>query len=152
MTNDKYQISPVVLQSKTGHGGFANAKLIVPLLMLVLVMAFGCQKVDKPVRGEEAEEGKLVIVVDLAPEDAPESHKNSTNYAGDTLKTSAFTSSSLEGLDYWQAYHPVLITGTENPVLKADPDEECLSCHYDPDTACNVCHSYVGAKRVTSVE
>ena len=139
MTNAKCQIK--------------NLKLIVPLLMLLLVMSYGCTKVDKPARGEEAEEGKLVIVVDLDPDDAPESHKNGTNDAGDSLKDSAFTSTSgLEGLGYWRAYHPVLVTGTENPVLKADTDEECLSCHSEPDTACNVCHTYVGVNKVTAIE
>ena len=137
MKNFKFQIS--------------NFKFILPLLVMLLV-AFGCQKVDKPERGEEAVDGKLVIVVDLDPDDAPESHKNSTNDAGDSLENSTFTSSSLEGLEYWQAYHPVLVSGTENPVLKADTDEECLSCHSEPDTACNVCHTYVGVKLVKAPE
>ena len=138
MINNKFQMT--------------NSKFIISLLMLLLLMAFGCQQVDKPVRGEEAVEGKLIIVVDLDPDDAPESHKSGTNDGGDSLKNSSFTSSSLEGLEYWQAYHPVLVSELENPVLKADTDELCLDCHSEPDTACNVCHTYVGVKLVTAAE
>lgn len=133
MTTDKYQIT--------------NAKFIVPLLML-LVMAFGCQKVDKPVRGEEGS-SPMAIVIDGDPEDAPESHRAATTSEGASLKADMFTSSSLEGLDYWRAYHPTLVSGTHNPMLNADNDEVCLDCH-DRSTSCNNCHAYVGVNLVTT--
>jgi hypothetical protein len=136
MTNDKYQMT--------------NTKFLIPLLMLLLVMAFGCQKVDKPVRGEEGS-GPMTIVIDGEPEDAPESHSKGTTPEGASLKADMFTSSSLVGLDYWKAYHPTLVTGTHNPALKADTDELCLDCH-DQSTSCNNCHTYVGVNQITADE
>ena len=56
------------------------------------------------------------------------------------------------GLDYWKAYHPVLVTGTHNPeliVATEDEEEACLDCH-DQETSCNNCHSYVGVNLVTT--
>ena len=138
MTNDKYQMT--------------NAKLMIPLLMLILLMAFGCQIVDKPVRGEEDGAGPMTIVIDGDPEDAPASHSLAMAPDEETsLKADMFTSSSLRGLRYWKAYHPVLVSGTHNPVLKADTDELCLDCH-DQSTSCNNCHTYVGVKLVTADE
>jgi hypothetical protein len=137
MTNDKSQIT--------------NYKLMIPLLMLFLVMAYGCQKVDKPVRGEEGA-GPMAIVIDGDPEDAPESHSKGITSEGTSLKTDMFTSSSLEGLEYWKAYHPALVTGTHNPqlvVATEDEEELCLDCH-DSSTSCNNCHGYVGVKLITS--
>ena len=128
-----------------------NTKFILPLLMLFLVMAFGCQQVDKPLRGEEGT-GPMTIVIDGEPEDAPMSHSAAMAPDEETsLKADMFTSSSLEGLEYWKAYHPVLVTGTHNPALKADTDEVCLDCH-DQSTSCNNCHTYVGVKLVTSAD
>ena len=85
MINDKFQMT--------------NSKFIISLLMLLLLIAFGCQQVDKPVRGEEAVEGKLIIVVDLDPDDAPESHKNGTNDGGDSLKNSHLPLAALKVLN-----------------------------------------------------
>ena len=127
----------------------SRIKFMLPLLMLLL-MAFGCQKVDKPVRGEEGS-GPMAIVIAGEPEDAPESHKAGTTSEGASLKADMYTSSSLEGLNYWRAYHPVLVTGTHNPMLKADNDEVCLDCH-DQNTSCNNCHTYVGVNLVRSAE
>jgi hypothetical protein len=128
----------------------SKIKFILPLLVM-LVMAFGCQKVDKPVRGEEGS-GPMTIVIDGDPEDAPFSHSAAMAPDEETsLKTDMFTSSSLEGLEYWKAYHPELVTELHNPALKADTDEVCLDCH-DQSTSCNNCHTYVGVNLVTSDE
>ena len=128
----------------------SQIKFILPLLVMLLV-AFGCQKVDKPVRGEEGA-GPMAIVIDGEPEDAPMSHSAAMAPDEETsLKADMFTSSSLEGLDYWKAYHPTLVTGTHNPALKADTDEVCLDCH-DQSTSCNNCHTYVGVNLVTADE
>ena len=138
MTNDKLKMT--------------NPKLIFPLLMLLLVvLAFGCTNVDKPVRGEEGS-GPMAIVIDGDPEDAPASHSAAMAPDEETsLKADMFTSSSLEGLNYWKAYHPTLVSGTHNPVLNADNDEVCLDCH-DRSTSCNNCHTYVGVNLVTADE
>ena len=128
----------------------SQIKFILPLLVMLLV-AFGCQNVDKPVRGEEGS-GPMAIVIDGEPEDAPMSHSAAMAPDEETsLKADMFTSSSLEGLDYWKAYHPTLVSSTHNPVLQADPDEVCLDCH-DRSTSCNNCHTYVGVNLVTADE
>jgi hypothetical protein len=123
-----------------------NNKIIIPLLLLML-LAFGCTKVDKPVRGEEGS-GPMAIVIDG---DAPESHVDNVTSEGVSLKKDSIFKSSLEGLDYWKAFHPTLVTGTHNPALTADPDETCLDCH-DQQTSCNNCLGYVGVKLVTGDE
>lgn len=128
--------------------------VILPLLAM-LVMAFGCQKVDKPVRGEEGS-SPMAIVIEGDP---PDSHIANTTAEGTKLVNpysaipvagSIFTT-SLAGLEFWKANHPNLVTGTHNPALKADPEESCLLCH-DQNTSCNNCHGYVGVKLVTSDE
>ena len=125
-------------------------KFILPLLIMFLV-TFGCQQVDKPVRGEEGA-GPMTIVIDGEPEDAPFSHSAAMAPDEETsLKADMYTSSSLEGISYWKAYHPVLVTGLHNPALNADTDEVCLDCH-DQSTSCNNCHTYVGVKLVTADE
>ena len=139
MINHKYQMT--------------NSKFIIPLLMLLLLIAFGCTNIDKPVRGEEGA-GPMTIVIDGDPEDAPESHSKGITSEGTSLKADMFTSSSLEGLDYWKVYHPTLVTGTEDPeliVATEDEEELCLDCH-DASTSCNNCHGYVGVKLITSAE
>ena len=147
MNNYKFQIS--------------NFKFIVSLLVLVLITAYGCTKVDKPVRGEEGT-GPMTIVIDGEPEDAPDSHReNMTSegtklvnpYSGVPVIGSLFKS-GLTGLDFWKAYHPNLITGTHDPqliVATEDEEELCLDCH-DQKTSCNNCHGYVGVKQITSSE
>ena len=121
----------------------SNFKFIVPVLMFLLI-AVGCTKIDKPVRGED-ESNPSHIVIDG---DAPDSHLSSITSEGKTLKESSIFESSLEGLEYWKAFHPTLVTGTHNPALIADPDETCLDCH-DQNTSCNNCHTYVGVNKVT---
>jgi len=126
-----------------------NFKFIIPVLMLMLV-AVGCTKVDKPVRGEEGS-SPMAIVIDG---DAPESHSATTTSEGRTLKKDTIFKSSLEGLEYWKAFHPTLVTGTNNPQLiveTEDEEEMCLDCH-DQNTSCNNCHSYVGVKLITADE
>jgi hypothetical protein len=123
-----------------------NYKISIPVLLLLLV-AVGCTKVDKPVRGEEGS-SPMAIVIDG---DAPESHLGNVTSEGVSLKKDSIFKSSLEGLDYWKAFHPTLVTGTHNPALIADPDETCLDCH-DQRTSCNNCHGYVGVKLVTGDE
>jgi hypothetical protein len=123
-----------------------NCKISIPVLLLLLV-AVGCTKVDKPVRGEEGS-SPMAIVIDG---DAPESHLDNVTSEGVSLKKDSIFKSSLEGLDYWKAFHPTLVTGTHNPALIADPDETCLDCH-DQRTSCNNCHGYVGVKLVTGDE
>jgi hypothetical protein len=129
----------------------SNFKLVMPLLMVILMMfAFGCQNVDKPVRGEEGA-GPMVIVIDG---DAPDSHIANTTSEGNSLRKTGLFSSSLRGLDYWKAYHPTLVTGTHNPgliVATEDEEEMCLDCH-DQSTSCNNCNGYVGVKLITSSE
>ena len=138
-----------------------NFKIITPLLMLFLITAFGCTKVDKPVRGEEGT-GTMTIVIDGDPEDAPDSHRERMTSEGTRLVNpySSFPvigsifKSGLTGLDFWKAYHPDLVTGTHNPeliVATEDEEESCLDCH-DQETSCNNCHSYVGVNLITTDE
>lgn len=138
-----------------------KSKVLIPLLMLFLIVAFGCQKVDKPVRGEE-ESGPMAIVIDGEPEDAPDSHTKNTTSEGNELVNpyakipvvGQVFKTSLTGLDFWKAYHPTLLTGTHNPQLVVeteDEEESCLDCH-DQSTSCNNCHSYVGVNLITADE
>jgi hypothetical protein len=84
-----------------------NFKLMIPLLLLLLI-AFGCQKVDKPVRGE-AGSSPMTIVIDS--DEAPESHTENTTSEGKKLVNpyskipvfGAMFKSSLTGLDFWKA-------------------------------------------------
>ena len=124
-----------------------NYKFIMPVLMLMLIAAFGCTKIDKPVRGED-DSNPSHIVIDG---DGPDSHIANTNSDGVSLKETGLFSSNLEGLEYWKAFHPTLLSGLHNPALKADLDETCLDCH-DQSTSCNNCHTYVGVKLVTGDE
>jgi hypothetical protein len=140
-----------IMQVKNYKLQITNYKIILPL-MLMLLMAFCCQKVDKPVRGEEGS-GPMAIVIDG---DAPESHTENTTSEGKKLVNpyskipviGAVFKSGLIGLDFWKANHPNLVTGTHIPALKDDPEEICLDCH-DQSTSCNNCHSYVGVKLIT---
>lgn len=128
----------------------SNVNLILPLLLLTLVFA-GCTKVDKPVRGDEDDSKPMNIVIDG---DAPDSHTIAKTSEGTSLKKPALFESSLEGLEYWKAFHPSLVTGTHNPqliVATEDEEEMCLDCH-DQSTSCNNCHSYVGVKLITADE
>ncbi len=123
---------------------------MIPLLVFLLATAFACTKVDKPVRGDD-ESNPSHIVIDG---DAPESHIANTTSEGKALRTQGLFSSSLKGLDYWKAYHPTLLTGTHNPALIVETEDEeelCLDCH-DQQTSCNNCHTYVGVKLVSSDE
>ncbi len=127
----------------------AKYRFIMPLL-LIMLMAVGCTKIDKPVRGED-ESNPSHIVIDG---DAPESHIANTTSEGVALKKSAMFETSLEGLEYWKAFHPDLVSGTHNPqlvVATEDEEELCLDCH-DAKTSCNNCHGYVGVKRITGSE
>lgn len=126
---------------------YLKFNIIVPLLLLLLLIASGCTKVDKPVRGEEGS-SPMAIVIDG---DAPDSHIANKTSEGVSLKKDSMFKSGLEGLEYWKAFHPTLVTGTQNPMLAADHDEECLMCH-DQNTSCNNCHTYVGVKLVTAGE
>ena len=134
----------------------SNLKFLLPLLILVLIAASGCTKVDKPVRGEEGS-SPMAIVIDGDP---PESHTNALTSEGNKLVNpysqvpvvGPLFKSSLEGLEFWKAFHPVLVTGTHDPqlvVATEDEEEMCLDCH-DRNTSCNNCHGYVGVKLVTS--
>jgi len=136
-----------------------NIRLIMSLsLIIVAALLLGCQKVDKPVRGEEGS-SPMAIVIDG---DAPDSHLESMTSEGRKLVNpyseipviGPLFKTDLTGLDFWKAYHPLFVTGPHNPGLKTDnPDEEenCLDCH-DQNTSCNNCHSYVGAKLITGGE
>ena len=134
-----------------------NYKFVL-LLLTVLIMSYGCTKVDKPVRGEEGS-SPMAIVIDG---DAPDSHISNKTSEGNEVAypyanvpiAGALFKSSLTGLDYWKANHPVLVTGTHNPGLKVateDEEEMCLDCH-EASTSCNNCHGYVGVKLITSSE
>ncbi len=119
-------------------------------LLLIMLMVGGCAKVDKPVRGED-ENNPAHIVIDG---DAPESHIGNTTSEGVPLKKSAMFETGLEGLEYWKAFHPSLVSGTHNPqlvVATEDEEEMCLDCH-EAKTSCNNCHGYVGVKMITSDE
>ncbi len=123
--------------------------MMIPLLFLLLIAA-GCTQVDKPVRGEEGS-SPMAIVIDG---DAPDSHTVNTTSEGKSLRKTGLFSSGLEGLEYWKAYHPDLVTGTYNPqlIVKTEDEEElCLDCH-DQNTSCNNCHGYVGVKLITAEE
>lgn len=130
-------------------------KIIIPLLISFAFSAVGCQKVDKPVRGEEGSSPMAIVIEG----DAPDSHIANTTSEGEKLVNpysaipvaGSIFKTSAEGLEFWKANHPNLVTGTHNPALKADPDESCLMCH-DQNTSCNNCHGYVGVKLVTSDE
>jgi hypothetical protein len=136
-----------------------NYKLsIIPLLLASILFVSGCQKVDKPVRGEEVS-GPMAIVIDGDP---PESHTENTTSEGKKLINPYSTipvvgsifKSGLTGLDFWKVNHPNLVSGTHNPALIVETEDEeelCLDCH-DQSTSCNNCHSYVGVKLVTSDE
>ncbi len=130
----------------------------IPLLLLLIFMVSGCQKVDKPVRGE-AGSGPMAIVIEGDP---PDSHTRNRTSAGKKLVNpytkipllDGLFKSRLKGLDYWKANHPVLTTGTHDPALIAGTDEEtegCLDCH-DQEVSCNNCHSYVGVRPITKSE
>ncbi|UCD35180.1 MAG: hypothetical protein JSU90_12965 [Nitrospiraceae bacterium] len=126
---------------------------LMPLLMLLLIAA-GCQKVDKPVRGEEGS-SPMAIVIEV--DEAPESHTSNTTFEGERLVNpyssvpvvGSLFRSSLKGIEFWKAHHPNLVTGLHNPALKADTEETCLDCH-DQSTSCNNCHSYVGVGMVSA--
>ena len=134
----------------------SNIKMIISLsLVIVAALAFGCQKVDKPVRGEEGS-SPMAIVIDGT---APDSHTENMTSEGRKLVNpyskvpviGPLFKTNLKGLDFWIAYHPDFVTGPHNPGLITDnPDEEenCLDCH-DQSTSCNNCHKYVGAKLIT---
>lgn len=135
-----------------------NCRLPVILLLISVFFFLGCQKVDKPVRGEEGS-GPMAIVIDGDP---PESHTDNTTNEGNPLPypyasvpvVGSLFKSSLTGLDYWKANHPILVTGTHNPglIVKTEDEEElCLDCH-DQTTSCNNCHSYVGVQLVSGDE
>ncbi len=135
-----------------------NYKFAIPLLILVLIAAFGCTKVDKPVRGEEGS-SPMAIVIDGDP---PESHTESKTSEGNKLVNpyskipvvGSIFKSGLTGLDFWKANHPNLVTGTNDPkliVATEDEEELCLECH-DQKTSCNNCHGYVGVKLITGGE
>lgn len=151
MTNSRFLETSRFLQ-------IPDFKTLIPLLLL-LFMAFGCQEVDKPVRGE-AGSSPMTIVIDA--DEAPESHTENTTSEGKKLLNpyskipvfGAIFKSSLTGLDFWKANHPNLVTGTHNPALiveTEDEEETCLDCH-DQQTSCNNCHGYVGVKLITSDE
>ncbi|MBI4688560.1 MAG: hypothetical protein HY756_12445 [Nitrospirae bacterium] len=123
----------------------SNFKFTIPLLLFAVAFSFGCNKVEKPVRDGK---GPLAIIIE-APE-PPESHTADLKSPNATFPAvSKLFKSSLKGLDYWRAYHPTLVTGTNNPALMTDKNETCLDCH-DPKTSCNNCHSYVGVKQITA--
>ena len=123
--------------------------IIIPLLLFILI-AFGCQRVEKPSRQGT---GPMAIVIEV--DEAPDSHTANTTAEGEILETryakmpvlGKIFKTGLTDLDYWKAHHPYLVTGTTNPALIADPDEACLDCH-DQSTSCNNCHNYVGVKLV----
>lgn len=128
----------------------SNFKCIIPVLVLMLI-AVGCTKVEKPVRGDEDEAHPMNIVIDG---DAPDSHTLAKTSEGNSIRKEALFESSLEGLEYWKAFHPTHVTGTHNPQLiveTEDEEEMCLDCH-DQNTSCNNCHTYVGVKLVTADE
>ncbi len=126
-----------------------NYGFIISLLLIMLV-AVGCAKVDKPVRGDD-ESNPSHIVIDG---DAPESHIANTTSEGVALKEAAMFETGLGGLEYWKAFHPTLVSGTHNPqlvVATEDEEEMCLDCH-EAKTSCNNCHGYVGVKMITADE
>ncbi len=136
----------------------ADCRLPVILLLIAVFSFLGCQKVDKPVRGEEGS-GPMAIVIEGDP---PDSHTKNITFEGRKLVNpyskipvvGSLFKSGLTGLDFWKAHHPVLVTGTHNPGLIVETEDEeelCLDCH-DPGTSCNNCHSYVGVQLVSSDE
>lgn len=126
---------------------------LLPFLIGVL-MVFGCQKIEKPSKDAT---GPMKIEIEM--DEPPESHTENITAEGDKLVNPYSTipvigkvfTSGLSGIDHWKAYHPTLVSGTENPALIADPEETCLDCH-DQSTSCNNCHGYIGVKLVTGDE
>lgn len=123
--------------------------ITVSLILLLALMVYACQKVEKPSR--EAT-GPMSIIIDI--DIAPDSHTANTTWDGEELipyqeipVIGKIFRTRLKGIDYWRVYHPYLVTGTTDPALLADPDERCLDCH-DQNTSCNNCHQYVGAKLI----
>jgi hypothetical protein len=137
----------------------SKIKFLFPfLLTMIMILVNGCQKVDKPVRGEEGS-GPMAIVIDGDP---PESHSENTTSEGNKLVNpyaqipilGSLFKSGLTGLDFWKANHPILVTRTDNPALIVETEDEeelCLDCH-DQNTSCNNCHSYVGVQLVSGDE
>lgn len=134
----------------------AKLKICFPVLLAAVAVLFGpgCQKIDKPSRDTT---GPMQIIIEI--DEAPESHTTGVTSEGKKLVNpysqipvlGSLFRSGLEGLDFWKANHPNLVTGLHNPALKADPDETCLDCH-DQNTSCNNCHSYVGVNLISGEE
>ncbi|UCF87459.1 MAG: hypothetical protein JSV71_01745 [Nitrospiraceae bacterium] len=130
------------------------SRLSLLTFLIGILMVFGCQKVEKPSKDAT---GQMKIVIEM--DEPPESHTENITSGGDKLINPYSTipvigkvfMSGLSGLDHWKAYHPTLVSGTENPALIADTEETCLDCH-DQSTSCNNCHGYVGVKLVTGDE
>ncbi len=150
----RLQIADLKFKISNHKSQIINPKFIVLPLLLLLLMTLGCQKVEKPSK-EATGTMKIIIEVD----EAPESHTANITADGEIIETSyskipvlgKLFKSGLKGLDYWKAYHPDLVTGTDNPALLSDPDETCMDCH-DQNTSCNNCHKYVGVKLISGEE
>ena len=136
----------------------SKIKAIVFFLMSVFIVgAYACQKVEKP-----SKDAAGLMKITMEVDEAPDSHTENTTSEGKKLVNpyskipvvGSMFKSSLTGLDFWKANHPNLVTGTNNPALIVETEDEeelCLDCH-DQTTSCNNCHGYVGVGLVTSDE
>ncbi len=155
--NCRLQITDLKVKTSKLKYQISNHRFILLPLLLLALIAFGCQKVEKPVRNGT---GPMAIIIDA--DEPPESHTETTTSEGNKLVSpyskipvlGSMFKSGLKGLDFWKANHPNLVTGTHNPALIVESDDEeelCLDCH-DQSTSCNNCHSYVGVKMVSGGE
>jgi hypothetical protein len=80
----------------------------------------------------------LLTACDLGVE-KPE--KDGTGPLGITIERTRDAPDYHDPLDWWTANHPHFVTGD------VFSQRECMLCHV-PDTSCNNCHEYVGAKLV----
>jgi len=101
---------------------------LVVIVMVTLLFAMGCQKVEKPaVKGQ----GELALeVMDGVP--APEYHN----------PIAKWTSTHMDILARGQVLMP-------DGQMQEITQTECQRCHTDPDKFCNKCHKYVGVKTVS---
>jgi hypothetical protein len=102
--------------------------LVTLMIGLVLLVAMGCQNVDKPmVKGQ----GELALeVMEGVP--APEYHNPKAKW----------TATHMDLLSKGQVILP-------NGQIQEITQAECQGCHTDPDKFCNRCHRYVGVKTVS---
>jgi hypothetical protein len=124
------QVSPIsILEAPVGKGtevGTHRLKArnwLIALAVGLVVLAIMLLFVSQPTPPKPVKDGVGPLAVQMAPNlTAPTTHNP---------------------LDWWQANHPTVVNSGDVR------EQDCLYCH-DPETSCNNCHSYVGAKAVSS--